>query len=190
MVDVSVQEIVEAMQAHGGELHGDGSIRVARIAALEHATADSISFLSNPRFADLLDSTPVACLIVAPAMLDAASKPGRACIVTDNPYAWYAHFTQWWKRRTRPAPEHHIHPSAVVHPEAEVHETAIIGPLCVVERGARVGAHIAGAQIEGNVLFFAPRADEVFVTRSLFAAKLVVEVRTGDVIPLPAQKMQ
>ena len=79
MVDVSVQEIVEAMQAHGGELHGDGSIRVARIAALEHATADSISFLSNPRFADLLDSTPVACLIVAPAMLDAASKPGRAC---------------------------------------------------------------------------------------------------------------
>lgn len=55
---------------------------------------------------------------------------------------------------------------------------------------ARVGAHIAGARIERNALFFAPRADEVFVTRSLFAAKLVVEVRTGDVIPLPAQKMQ
>ena len=55
---------------------------------------------------------------------------------------------------------------------------------------ARVGTHVTGAQIEGNVLFFAPRADEVFVTRSLFATKLVVEVRTGDVIPLPAQKMQ
>ena len=54
----------------------------------------------------------------------------------------------------------------------------------------RVGTHVTGAQIEGNVLFFAPRADEAFVTRSLFAAKLVVEVRTGDVIPLPAQKMQ
>jgi len=55
---------------------------------------------------------------------------------------------------------------------------------------AHVGAHIAGARIERNALFFAPRADEVFVTRSLFATKLVVEVRTGDVIPLPAQKMQ
>ena len=55
---------------------------------------------------------------------------------------------------------------------------------------ARVGTHVTGAQIEGNVLFFAPRADESFGTRSLFAAKLVVEVRTGDVIPLPAQKMQ
>ena len=54
----------------------------------------------------------------------------------------------------------------------------------------RVGTHVTGAQIEWNVLFFAPRADEAFVTRSLFAAKLVVEVRTGDVIPLPAQKMQ
>ena len=53
-----------------------------------------------------------------------------------------------------------------------------------------MGTHVTGAQIEWNVLFFAPRADEVFVTRSLFATKLVVEVRTGDVIPLPAQKMQ
>ena len=85
MVDVSVQEIVEAMQAHGGELLGDGSFRVARIAALEHATADSISFLSNPRFADLLESTPAACLIVAPAMREAASKPGRACIARQRP---------------------------------------------------------------------------------------------------------
>ena len=43
---------------------------------------------------------------------------------------------------------------------------------------ARVGTHVTGAQIERNALFFAPRADEVFVTRSLFATKLVVEVRT------------
>jgi UDP-3-O-[3-hydroxymyristoyl] glucosamine N-acyltransferase len=34
-----------------------------------------------------------------------------------------------------------IHPSAVVDPEAWVAESAIIGPLCVVERGAKVGAH-------------------------------------------------
>lgn len=33
-----------------------------------------------------------------------------------------------------------IHPSAVVHPEAQVHSTACIGPLCVVERGAVIGA--------------------------------------------------
>ena len=51
---------------------------------------------------------------------------------------------------------------------------------------ARVGAYIAGARIERNALFFAPRADEVFVTRGLRATELVVEVRAGNVIPLLA----
>lgn len=55
---------------------------------------------------------------------------------------------------------------------------------------ARVGTHVTGAQIEWNVLFFAPRADEVFVARGLRAAELVVEVRAGNVIALLAQKMQ
>ena len=34
-----------------------------------------------------------------------------------------------------------VHPSAVIHPSAIVHPTARIGPLCVIERGAQVGAH-------------------------------------------------
>jgi UDP-3-O-[3-hydroxymyristoyl] glucosamine N-acyltransferase len=34
-----------------------------------------------------------------------------------------------------------IHPSAVIHPQAQVHATARIGPLCVVERGAHIGAN-------------------------------------------------
>jgi len=33
-----------------------------------------------------------------------------------------------------------VHASAVVHPEAVVDASACIGPLCVVERGARIGA--------------------------------------------------
>jgi UDP-3-O-[3-hydroxymyristoyl] glucosamine N-acyltransferase len=39
----------------------------------------------------------------------------------------------------RPAPVG-MHPSAVVDPDAQVDPTAWIGPLCVVERGARIGA--------------------------------------------------
>ena len=55
---------------------------------------------------------------------------------------------------------------------------------------ARMGAHIAAAQIKGNALFFAPRADECLVARGLLAAEPVVEMRAGDVVPLFAQKIQ
>jgi UDP-3-O-[3-hydroxymyristoyl] glucosamine N-acyltransferase len=64
-----------------------------------------------------------------------------AAIVADDPYLYFARATRWWKARTVPPDAGpRIHPSAVVDPQAEVDPTATIGPLCVVERGARIGA--------------------------------------------------
>jgi UDP-3-O-[3-hydroxymyristoyl] glucosamine N-acyltransferase len=63
-----------------------------------------------------------------------------ACIVTEQPYLYFARVTQLWKRSLpRPATPG-VHPSAVIDPEAVVHPQARIGALCVIERGARVGA--------------------------------------------------
>ena len=72
-------------------------------------------------------------------MRDAAVGRG-ACIVTDDPYLYFARATRLWKARHSPAPPMGIHASAVVDTGADVHPTAWIGPLCVVERGARIGA--------------------------------------------------
>ena len=68
-------------------------------------------------------------------MADLAQARG-ACIVTTDPYLYYARLTQWWKSQTRPLAVPGIHPSAVVDSQAHVDPTASIGPLCVVERGA------------------------------------------------------
>ncbi|MDD0809062.1 UDP-3-O-(3-hydroxymyristoyl)glucosamine N-acyltransferase [Curvibacter sp. RS43] len=129
-------QIVEAL---GGELHGDPSVPIARIASLESAQADAISFLSHPRYQQQLATTQAACVIVAPAFRESAQARG-ACIVTDQPYAYFASLTRWWKRVTRPVDPQRVHPSAVIHPEAEVDPSARIGALCVIERGARIGA--------------------------------------------------
>ena len=79
-------------------------------------------------------------MIVAPAMRELASQRG-ACIVTEQPYFYFARLTQLWKRLSRVDDGELIHPSAVISPQAQVHPTARIGALCVVERGARIGAH-------------------------------------------------
>ena len=131
-------QIVDAL---GGILEGgDNTLEILRIAPLESAGPGDIAFLSNPRYQPQLAASRAACVIVAPAMRDAALARG-ACIVTDDPYVYFAQVTQLWKRSHALRTGGGIHPSAVVDVEAEVDPTATIGPLCVVERGARIGAH-------------------------------------------------
>ena len=125
--------------ALGGELHGDAGLAIEGLAPLESAGPQHLAFLSNPRYRPQLEATRAGCVIVAPALREAAAARG-ACIVTDDPYLYFAHATQLWKRsHARPAGPA-IHPSAVIDAEALLGEGVRIGPHCVVERGARIGA--------------------------------------------------
>lgn len=132
-------QLGDIVAALGGELHGDPALAIEGLAPLESAQGAHLSFLSNPKYRQQLADSRAGCVIVAPAVRDAALARG-ACIVTDDPYLYFARATQLWRRqRARPAGPA-IHPSAVVDPEAVVEPGARIGPHCVVERGARIGA--------------------------------------------------
>ena len=132
-------ELSSIVASLGGALYGDGSIVVTGLAPLEVATGSDLSFLSNPRYQSQLIASKAACVIVAPTMQSVAVMRG-ACIVTDQPYLYFARLTQFWKRRLDADKPRGIHPTAVVNAQAVVHPTATVGPLCVVERGARIGA--------------------------------------------------
>jgi len=135
-VALQLAAIVDAL---GGELHGDRSRTIERLAPLQSAGQGELTFLSNPRFLKDLAASRAACVIVSPAARDAAAARGDF-ILTPDPYLYFARLTQLWKAHHAPPKGERIHPSAVVHPEATVDPTAEIGPLCVVERGARIGA--------------------------------------------------
>lgn len=136
-MSLTLGQIVESL---GGLLVGGAQDQVIRrIAPLESADAGSISFLSNPKYLAQLAASQAACVIVAPAQQQQAQARG-ACIVVASPYLYFARLTQLWKQIHAPSGAGGIHPSAIVHPEAQVHPTATIGPLCVLERGAVVGA--------------------------------------------------
>jgi len=137
---VRLADIVAALRpVCGGELFGDGDTAIARLAPLETADAASLSFLSNPRYAAQLAASQAACVIVAPAMREAALARGAA-IVAPNPYLYFAQLTQWWAARTRRAPVVGIHPSAVVEPGAVVHPSASVGAFAYVGAGAAIAA--------------------------------------------------
>jgi len=126
----------------GGRLHGSADLVITALSPLDSAQAHHLSFLSHPKYQNQLALSQAGCVIVSPAFEEIAKARG-ACIVTDDPYYYFARVTQLW-RQTLPQPDTvhiHIHPSAVVSPQAVVHISAHIGPLCVLESGAVIGAN-------------------------------------------------
>ena len=131
--------LAEVIRVLGGEVHGDTGLVLSGVASLEAAGPGDISFLSNPRYQQQLHASQAGCVIVSRAMATAGIERGT-CIVTDNPYLYFARLTQLWKRKRNGLAVPTVHPSAVVDPTAVVHPMATVGALCVVERGARIGA--------------------------------------------------
>ena len=136
-MSLSLGSIVDAL---GGELHGDAGVVIDGLAPLETAGHQHLSFLSHPKYQKQLAASRAACVIVSPQMQDAARARG-ACIVADQPYLYFARVTQLWKKSLAKSTTPLVHASAVIDPDAFVHPLARIGALCVVERGARIGAN-------------------------------------------------
>jgi UDP-3-O-[3-hydroxymyristoyl] glucosamine N-acyltransferase len=134
-------------------LHGDPGLVVSRVATLSHAQAGCLSFLANPRYRRQMESTRATAVLVGPE--HAASCP-VAALIDPNPYLAYARIADLLHPQAPAAPGIHpsavvsgnarIHPSATVGPlaviedEVEVGERVFVGPGCIVQRGARLGA--------------------------------------------------
>lgn len=128
--------IVETL---GGQLYGDADLIIEGLAPLQSAGPGQISFLSHPKYQQLLVSSQAGCVIVS-SQFEALASARGACIVTDQPYLYFARLTQLWKKSLPASIRPRIHPSAVIDPSAIIDPTASIGALCVVEADAVIGA--------------------------------------------------
>jgi UDP-3-O-[3-hydroxymyristoyl] glucosamine N-acyltransferase len=127
----------------GAELVGNADTIVTRIGTLEDADAATIGFIANPRYATLLGSTRAGCVIVSPALREAAAARGAALVATD-PHGAFARLTRWWVAQSRRMPERGVHRSAVVEEGAVIDAGASVAAFAFVGRGAHVAA---GAEI-------------------------------------------
>jgi UDP-3-O-[3-hydroxymyristoyl] glucosamine N-acyltransferase len=116
------------------QLEGDGSIEVARVAAIDDAGPGDVTFLANSKYTSHVAASR-ASAIIAPC--DLAGLP-CAVLRSTNPYLAFARATRVLNPATRPEPG--THRLAVVSPAATLEEGVSIGPFAVVEAGARIGA--------------------------------------------------
>ena len=123
----------------GGALHGDGSRAIRRLASLESADTESVSFLAGRRHLRAAQSSAAGAVLVSAALADALA-PTVARIVVADPYADYARLSQWFEvLLAPPAPVASIHPTAAVEATARLGRDVEVGPGVTIGRGAIVG---------------------------------------------------
>ena len=131
----------ELSERLGCRLEGDGDLEITRVAGLEEAGPDAVTFFSNPRYTAALKTTRAGAVILAD---DAPAAP-CAMLRAAQPYVTFADAVAIFVPPDRPEPG--ISPHAVVAADAVVGPGASIGPFVVVGAGARIGARTVVAPL-------------------------------------------
>jgi UDP-3-O-[3-hydroxymyristoyl] glucosamine N-acyltransferase len=131
--------LAELAVRFGCVLQGDPAVRVERVATLQAAGPESLTFLANAKYARHLSGTRAGAVVLDPRLADRCPVPA---LLSANPYATYARIAA--ELHPPPAAAAGRHPQSVVDPAAHVDPSASIGPNAVIEAGAHVGprAHI------------------------------------------------
>jgi UDP-3-O-[3-hydroxymyristoyl] glucosamine N-acyltransferase len=124
--------IKEIAKIINGEVIGRDDILITGASGIKEASEGDITFLANPRYAPMLETTHASAVITS-RDVSGCAKP---IIRTDNPSLAFASVLEF------------IAPAATVHPQG-IHKTAIIGANVVLGKGVGVGAYTV---IEDNVV--------------------------------------
>lgn len=117
---------------------GATSATIHRISALGTARPGDLSFLGHAKYKAEVASTQ-ASLVLVPPWYAGDPQADQLFLVIDQPSIALARVCARIEQELQPPPRPGVHPSAVVAAGAQVAATAAIGPLCVIEDGARIG---------------------------------------------------
>jgi UDP-3-O-[3-hydroxymyristoyl] glucosamine N-acyltransferase len=154
------------------EANPDHDPDIVGVAAVDQATAGTLSYIEGGRFAAFVASTDASALILPqkPDLQAQASERGIAWLSTADPRLGFARAIGLFYTPYRPAPG--IHPSAVIDPTATYGDDVSIGANVVVQAGVRLGH---GVCIHPNVVIY-PNAE--VGDRTVLHANCVIHERT------------
>jgi len=122
-----------------GEVLGEGSVEIARVAKIEEAGPNELTFLANPKYEKFLVQTRASAILVARSF-DRSRTHRRidlAIILVDDPYLAFLTVLKRITPIVDPLP-HGIHPTAVVAPTAKLGKDVSLGAYVVVGEGASI----------------------------------------------------
>jgi len=117
---------------------GNPDLRVQRVASLEDAAAEDLSFVTKGRTAKLAAESAAGCLLVP---LDFDNAAERTIIRTRDPRAAAARVIR--KLHPHPEPPTGIHPTAVLGPGVVIGKNVHIDPLVSIGAGVHIADHVS-----------------------------------------------
>ncbi|MCI0707698.1 MAG: UDP-3-O-(3-hydroxymyristoyl)glucosamine N-acyltransferase [Ignavibacteriae bacterium] len=126
-----------------GEVVGDSTKDITRVAKIEEARAGELTFLANPKYERFLSSTKASVVLVSKAQqLDLAhgkdANGAPAFIRVEDPYIGFLRVLDLLTPKVDPFPEG-IHPSAIIAKSAKLGKNVVLGANVVVDEGAVIG---------------------------------------------------
>lgn len=129
----TLAELSELTQA---TLVGDPAHCITGVDALDTAKQTDASFLANPRYRNLLDSTQAGVICIdAKTPLEA----GKNFLLSDNPSLTFQQIIAAFLADTDASGFEQIHPTAVIHPSVKLGKAVRIGPHAVIDQGVEIG---------------------------------------------------
>ena len=118
----------------GGELKGDPSLNIERVAPIDMAQTGDITFVANPKYLPQLSDCKASAVIVAAGV----DTPDIDLIVCANPYLAFAKILTFLQVPAHPALG--IMTGAIVAETAKIDATASLYPGCIVGDNVTIGA--------------------------------------------------
>lgn len=134
--------VAEIAKLVGGQVVGNGDVRINRISSLDRATEHDVSFLSNPKFEDQLDTTLAGCVLLSDSRIKQGSTNAVLC---SDPYLAFALVAQALDNTPRPADM--VSPEATVDPSSQIGNNVtlacgvVIQKNCIIGDGTSIGAN-------------------------------------------------
>ena len=167
---MKLSEIAQRLQSDTANLTNDPDIQ--GVAAIDEASAATLSYIEGEKFADQIATTQASALILPmdEALQTAASDRHLAWVSVPNPRFAFAQAIALFYQPFRPSPG--IHPTAVIDPSATVGKDVAIGAHTVIQAGVSLGD---GVWIHPNVVIY---PDVTVGDRTQLHANCVIHERT------------
>lgn len=136
-VAFSSEEIIALVGPQRTE--GSTTEKIRDIASLSSAAPGDLSFLGNAKYRAQVAATK-ASIVLLPADYVGEPAPNQLFLYVEKPSVTLAVICSRIEQKLWPRPAPGVHPTAFVASGAIIDPSATVGPLCVVEEDAVVGA--------------------------------------------------
>lgn len=128
---------------------GNGDAVVSNLASIKNANSKSITFLSNSKYLNFLETTSAIAVVVHESIV---IKEGMNYLQSDDPYAVFAKLSSIFKKQDPDKDLPLIHPSAVISPSSNIGKNVtlganvVIGHDCIIEDDVIIKSNVSLVQ--------------------------------------------